>query len=59
MDERAIGAGSLADAGLRRLASEMDGPRPAGVERGTVARIVAAEAASTASDARRLRPTRP
>ncbi|HEY0115707.1 MAG TPA: hypothetical protein VGB54_08300 [Allosphingosinicella sp.] len=30
MDGRGIGAAALADAGLRRLASEMAGPRPAG-----------------------------
>ena len=59
MDGRAIGAGSLADAGLRRLASEMDGPRPAAVEKGNIVGARAAERLSPASDARRLRPTRP
>jgi len=59
MDGRAIGAGSLADAGLRRLASEWDGPRPAGVERDKVVGVRIAEPAEPSGDARQLTPTRP
>jgi len=34
MDGRAIAAGAVSDAGLRRLATELGGPRPAGTVAG-------------------------
>ncbi|MDB5668099.1 MAG: hypothetical protein JWL74_1049 [Alphaproteobacteria bacterium] len=58
MDGRAIGAGALADSGPRQLASEMNGPRPAGVERSH--RTSGGERVSQATnDARTLRPAKP
>lgn len=58
MDGRAIGAGALADAGPRQLASEMDGPRPAGT--GRTLRTGGAERVNEATnEARTLRPAQP
>ncbi len=34
MDGRAIAAGAVSDTGLRRLATELGGPRPAGTVEG-------------------------
>lgn len=58
MDGRAIAAGALADAGLRQLASETGGPRPSGVDRGSVERAIEVERTSVAEADWRLRATR-
>ena len=58
MDGRAIGAAALAYAGLRGLASEMDGPRPAGIELGKRTRAAGMERMSAPGGAQALRPAR-
>ena len=57
MDGRAIGGAAIGDAGLRRLASEMDGPRPGGVERVGVGGVPAeARGCEVSGDPRTVRP---
>ena len=51
IDGQAIGGRAIGDAGLRRLATEHGGPRPAGVPRD--------ETAAMAGASRAAAPTRP
>ncbi len=56
MDGRAIAAGAVSDGGLRRLTTEMSGPRPAGI----VAGVSVERLAETLPDAdQKSRATRP
>lgn len=60
MDGRAIGAGALSDAGPKRLASEMEGPRPEGIGPANRTRPAGVERVSKATnEARVLRPLQP
>ena len=56
MDGRAIGAAAVSDGGLRRLATELGGPRPAGTP--AHERAERETAAAPAAD-RAARATRP
>lgn len=58
MDGRAIAAGAVAAGGMRQLTSESDGPRPGGIEQGSVMRAAALETTSVAQGETRLRPKR-
>lgn len=56
MDGRAIAAGAVSDAGLRRLVTEMGGARPAGI----VAGLAVGRAADTIPETeQKVRATKP
>jgi len=59
MTGEAIGAAALSDAGRRRLASEMDGPRPAGVERARTVRTPVGDVAAVEPELRTAPASKP